>query len=100
CNNEEPTPCHKIDTAAFTWTFRSNVPQLSPVLDKKLALENFSRDPKTVQSSIISQPDCPGFSLKDWDNLIRGKPSWGISPAKFDHIFLSIHTTSLDEKQT
>ncbi|KAF5383939.1 hypothetical protein D9757_007395 [Collybiopsis confluens] len=83
----------KIDIAALPWSSRTSSIQLSPELEKtRVILENFSRDPKLVKASILSQPDCPPFSSEDWENLIAGKP------ANFDHIFTSIHTTAVERE--
>ncbi|KAF9061017.1 hypothetical protein BDP27DRAFT_1429428 [Rhodocollybia butyracea] len=89
------SPRKKIDPKLFAWASRTSPTQLSPDLEKtRIALENFTRDPVFARNSITSQPDCPAFSFEDWDDLVRGKP------AKFDHIFSSIHATTLDERQS
>jgi hypothetical protein len=89
------SPCKKIDTDLFAWTSRTSSIQLSPDLEEtRIALENFTRDPVFARNSITSQPDCPAYSFEDWDDLVRGKP------AKFNHIFSSIHATTLDERQS
>ncbi|KAF5387588.1 hypothetical protein D9757_006614 [Collybiopsis confluens] len=93
-NDEEPHSSRpKIDIAALPWSSHTSSVQLSPELEKtQVILENFSRDPKLVKASILSQPDCPPFSSEDWENLIAGKP------ANFDHIFTSIHTTAVEQE--
>ncbi|KAF5375461.1 hypothetical protein D9757_009962 [Collybiopsis confluens] len=66
----------KIDITALPWSSRTSSVQLSPELEKtRVILENFSRNPKLVKASILSQPDCPPFSSEDWENLIAGKPT-------------------------
>ncbi|KAE9406494.1 hypothetical protein BT96DRAFT_1051149 [Gymnopus androsaceus JB14] len=68
---------------------------LSESLEKtRVILANLAREPKYARASIQSQPDCPVFSSEDWDDLVTGKP------ARLDHIFASMHATTLDERQT
>ncbi|KAE9391752.1 hypothetical protein BT96DRAFT_831584, partial [Gymnopus androsaceus JB14] len=57
-------------------------------------LENLAQEPRYARATIQSQPDCPVFSSDDWDDIVTGKP------ARFDHIFSSMHATTLDKHQT
>ncbi|KAJ3887040.1 hypothetical protein GG344DRAFT_81130 [Lentinula edodes] len=88
----------KIDETVLPWLNRassSNRTFLSESLEKtRIILANLAREPKYARSTIQSQPDCPVFSTEDWDDIVNGKP------ARFDHIFSSMHATTLDERQT
>ncbi|KAE9385631.1 hypothetical protein BT96DRAFT_1006870 [Gymnopus androsaceus JB14] len=87
----------KIDETVLPWLNRTSASKvnLSESLSKtRLTLANFACEPRYARSTIQSQPDCPVFSSEDWDDIVTGKP------AHFDHIFLSMHATTLDERQT
>ncbi|KAJ3858253.1 hypothetical protein EV359DRAFT_69161 [Lentinula novae-zelandiae] len=82
----------KIDETVLPWLNRAS---LSESLEKtRVILANLAREPKYARCTIQSQPDCPVFSTEDWDDIVNGKP------ARFDHIFSSMHATTLDERQT
>ncbi|KAJ4486777.1 hypothetical protein C8J55DRAFT_424764, partial [Lentinula edodes] len=88
----------KIDETVLPWLNRASSSlrvNLSESLEKtRVILANLAREPKYARSTVQSQPDCPIFSNEDWDDIITGKP------ARFDHIFSSMHATTLDERQT
>lgn len=92
------TSRRKIDETVLPWLNRASLSQkvnLSESLEKtRVILANLAREPKYACSTIQSQPDCPIFSSEDWDDIVSGKP------ARFDHIFSSMHATTLDERQT
>jgi len=48
------------------------------------ALENFSRDPKFIKSSIVNALDCPQFPDSEWNNVIAGRA------VDLDQVFTSI----------
>ncbi|KAH7870146.1 uncharacterized protein C8R40DRAFT_1175853 [Lentinula edodes] len=96
--NPQSASRRKIDETVLPWLNQASSSSRtfpSESLEKtRIILANLAREPKYARSTIQSQPDCPVFSTKDWDDIVNGKP------AHCDHIFSSMHATTLDERQT
>ncbi|KAG1856453.1 hypothetical protein F4604DRAFT_1685478 [Suillus subluteus] len=100
-SEEEDLPSSKqakvVNTSKFPWAQRHTEALASLPLDIRETykqLDNFTADPKSVITNILSTPGCPPFPPGEWLNIVRWKY---VNLGKF---LDSAHTTELDPKQT
>jgi hypothetical protein len=100
-SEDEDEPSSKrsktVDSSKFPWAGKrhSALAALSPdIRETYKQLDNFSADPKSVVSDILSTPGCPPFPPSEWLNIVRWKY------VDLGKVLDSAHTIELDPKKT
>ncbi|KAE9411486.1 hypothetical protein BT96DRAFT_930562 [Gymnopus androsaceus JB14] len=98
----EPAKERKMDLITIPRTGKPKAPLVERLTRQSYPGSIAHPLPKSTSQNLLRKPDLflqilptnQIFSSKDWDNIVTGKP------ARFNHVFLSMHATTLDERQT